>query len=113
MDEAVQEYIDAIAPENRSLFDRLHRLIFEVCPDADVVLSYEMPTYKVEGRGLCVGAWKHGLSIYGWDKDRNAGLIERHPHLANDKGTIRLGHSAAADITDDELRDFVRASLHR
>ena len=33
MDDAVREYIDAIAPEHRPLFDRLHRLILEVCAE--------------------------------------------------------------------------------
>ena len=34
MDDAVRDYIDAIAPEHRPLFDRLHRLILEAQPDA-------------------------------------------------------------------------------
>ena len=34
MDDAVRDYIDAIAPEHRPLFDRLHRLILEAHPDA-------------------------------------------------------------------------------
>ncbi len=52
IDDAVRDYIDAIAPEHRPLFDRLHRLILEVRPDVAVVLSYQIPTYKVEGRRL-------------------------------------------------------------
>jgi hypothetical protein len=49
MDDPVADYIEAIDPEHRPLFDRLHRLILEVCPDAAVVLSYKMPTYKLAG----------------------------------------------------------------
>ena len=63
MDEAVQGYIDRIAAEHRPLFDRLHRLILDVHPDATVVLSYKIPTYKVGNRRLHVGAWKHVLSL--------------------------------------------------
>ena len=44
MDDAVRNYIDAIAPQHRPLFDRLHRLVLEAHPDAVVVLSYQMPT---------------------------------------------------------------------
>jgi hypothetical protein len=47
MDDVVRDYIDAIAPEHRPLFDRLHRLVHEAHPDAAVVLSYQIPTYKV------------------------------------------------------------------
>lgn len=63
MDGAVQAYIDRIAPDHRPLFDRLHRLILGVQPDATVVLSYKIPTYEVGKRGLYVGARKRGLSI--------------------------------------------------
>src|SRR5258708_20088408 len=63
MDQAMQAYIDGIAPEHRPLFDRLHRLILAAHPDAAVVLSYQIPTYKVGGRRLYLAAWKHGVSI--------------------------------------------------
>ncbi len=59
---------DGIAPEHRPLFDRLHRLILAAHPGAAVVLSYKIPTYKVGGRRLYVGVWKHGVSIYGWQQ---------------------------------------------
>ncbi len=111
MDEAVQGYIDGIAPEYRPLFDRLHRLILAAHPDAAVVLSYQMPTYKVGSRRLYVGAWKHGVSIYGWQEGRDAGFASRHPGLKTSKGTIQLGPEDAADIPDEELGDLVRAAL--
>jgi len=63
MDDAVRRYIDGIAPENRPLFDRIHRLVLEAHPDAVVVLSYQIPTYKLGQRRLFVGAWRHGISI--------------------------------------------------
>src|SRR5437588_8935538 len=64
MDDAVRSYVDGITIEHRALFDRLHRLIIESHPDAHVVLSYGIPTYKLGKRRLYVGAWKHGVSIY-------------------------------------------------
>jgi len=111
MDQAVQDYIDAIAPEHRPLFDRLHRLILGEHPDAAVVLSYQMPTYKVGSRRLYVGTWKHAVSLYGWQQGRDAGFTDRHPDLRASKGTIRLRPDDAAGIPDNELRDLVRAAL--
>jgi hypothetical protein len=111
MDEAVQVYIDGIDPAHRPLFDRVHRLILAAHPDAAVVLSYRMPTYKVGRRRLCVGAWQHGISIYGWQQDRDAGFTDRHPELRTSKGTIRLRPQDAAGITDDELGGLVSAAL--
>ena len=61
MDDAVGAYIDAIPPEHRPLFDRIHQLVLAAHPDAKVVFSYQMPTYKVGRRRLFVGVWKHGV----------------------------------------------------
>ena len=111
MDDAVRDYIDAIAPEHRPPFDRIHRLVLEVHPDAAVVLSYEMSTYKVGRRRLFVDVWKHGLSIYGFQQGRDGGFTARHQELQTSKGTIRLRPDDADAIGDDELRDLVRATL--
>lgn len=111
MDDAVRDYIDAIPKEHRHLFDRLHRLILEVHPDAAVVLSYQIPTYKVGRRRLFAGVWKHGVSIYGWEEGRDAGFSTRHPGLRTGKGTIQLRSEDADAIPDDEFRDLVRAAL--
>jgi uncharacterized protein YdhG (YjbR/CyaY superfamily) len=111
VDEAVQAYIDGIAAEHRPLFDRLHGLILEVHPDADVVLSYDMPTYKVGRRRLFLSVWKHGVSIYGWRRDHDAGFTARHPALKSGKSTIQLRPADAAGIPDDEFRDLARAAL--
>ena len=70
MNAEAQTYIDGIAPEHRPLFDRVHRLILEAYPEADVVLAYGMPTYRVGDRRLHVGVWRHGISVYGWDQHR-------------------------------------------
>ena len=111
MDEAVRAYVDAIAPEHRALFDRLHRLILEAHPDAALALSYQIPAYRVGRRRLYIGAWQHGVSVYGWQADRDGGFSARHPDLRTGKGTIRLRPRDAAAIGDDELRDFLRATL--
>lgn len=111
MDQAVQGYIDGIAPENRALFDRIHRLILAAHPDAALALSYQMPTYKLGGRRLYLAAWKHGVSIYGWQKDDDGGFMSRHPELKTSKGTIQLRPDQAEAIPDEEFLGLVRAAL--
>lgn len=56
-----------------------------------------------------MGVWKHGVSIYGWRQD--GGFLARHPGLKTSKGTIRLRPQDAADIPDEEFRDFFRSAL--
>jgi hypothetical protein len=111
VDDAVSAYINDIPAAHRPLFDRLHGLILEAYPDVAVGLSYKMPTYKLGRQRLFVGAWKHGVSVYGWDEGRDAGFVARHPGLKTSTGTIRLRPEDAAGIGDDELRDLVHAAL--
>jgi len=111
MDPAVAEYINAIPSGHRALFDRIHRLILDTCPDATVVLSYKMPTYQVGTRRLHLGVWKHGVSLYGWKAQGDGGFTARHPDLQTSTGTIRVRSDAAAAIPDDDFRDLARAAL--
>lgn len=111
MSDVVHDYIDAIPAEHRPLFDRLHGLVLELHPEAKVLMLYKMPAYKVGGRRLFIGAWKHGLSMYGWSKDGDAGFTARHPKLKTSTGTIQLRPEDAAEIPDTEFRDLIRAVL--
>ena len=107
----VVAYLDAVDAEHRRLFDRVHTLVLEVQPDVQVVLSYKMPTYVAGTRQLHVGVWKHGLSFYGWQQGADGGLVARHPHLDNGKGTLRLPLAEAGGISDVELRAFLAGAL--
>jgi uncharacterized protein YdhG (YjbR/CyaY superfamily) len=107
----VQAYIDAIPPGLRPLFDRLHRLILAAHPAAEVTLSYKMPAYQAGKRRIHVGAWKHGISIYGWGADRDGGFTVRHTGLVTSTGTIRLRPEDAASIPDEEFLALARAAL--
>ena len=112
MDAAVRAYIDAIGPSQRPLFDRIERIIRSVAPDVEVVLSYNMPTFRTPaGRSLHVAAWKHGVSLYGWDEGRDGGFVERYPELSSGRGTLRLRPADAEKITDDELRAVIAGAL--
>ena len=110
MDEAVRRYRDQIASEYRPVFDRLDQLIVATCPNAEAVLSYGMPTYRIGRRRLNIGVWQHGLSLYV-SPNRDGGFSGRHPELAAGKGTIKLRPQDAARIGDEEFADLVRAAL--
>lgn len=107
----VAAYVAGIEAASRPLFDRVDGLIRESFPEASVRLAYQMPTYDVGAHSLHVAAWKHGVSLYGWDEARDGGFAARHPELSSGKGTLRLTHDAASSITDDELTAVIRGAL--
>ena len=107
----VREYVDAIAPDVRPLFDRLHGLVLRAHPEAEVGISYAMPSYRVGSRRLHIGAWKHGVSLYGWRRDRDGGFVARHPGLSSGKGTIRIRPRDGAAISDEEFTALLGGAL--
>ena len=111
MDDAVQAYVEGVPAQHRALFDRVHGLILAARPDAAVSISYGIPTYQAGGRRLYLGAWKHGVSLYGWGQDRDGGFGARHPDLVTGKGTIRLRPEDADAISDGELQALVEAAF--
>ncbi len=111
MDQEVADYIAAIPTGHRHLFDRVHRLILEACPTAEVVLSYKMPTYRVGPRRLHLAVWRHGVSVYGWKAQGDGGLTRRHPELRASTGTIRIRTDQGTTVTDEELRELARTVL--
>jgi hypothetical protein len=107
----VRDYIDAIPDEYRPLFDRIHRLTMQAAPHAVTSLAYGMPAFSAGRRRLSVGVWKHGVSIYGWDKERDGGFVARHPDLRTSTGTLRIRPADAEAITDDEFLALLGPAL--
>jgi uncharacterized protein YdhG (YjbR/CyaY superfamily) len=107
----VRGYVDAIPEDHRPLYDRISGLIAGAVPDAEVSLSYGMPTYRVGKRRLFVGVWQHGVSLYGWQEGSDGGFVERHPELRTSTGTIRLRPADAEAIGDDEVRELAQTVL--
>ena len=67
--------------------------------------------YRVGRRRLNLGVWKHGVSVYGWRKDRDGGFVAAHPRLSSGKGTIRISPRDAEEISDEELRALLGGAL--
>jgi hypothetical protein len=109
-EDAVRRYRDEMDGTCRPVFDRLHQLIMLTCPDAEVLLSYGMPTYRIGRRRLNIGVRKHGLSVYV-SPSRDGGFSARHPALAAGKGTIKLSPAEASLISDAEFQDLIRSAL--
>lgn len=110
MNDAPAQYIEAIDPQHRPLFDRVHALILRRHPAVCVGMSYGMPTYRLDTRSLVLGVWKHGLSFYGMEIAAAAEVVQRHG-LRTSKGTIQLRQANAAAMTDDDLAAIVDLAL--
>ncbi|MFC7524927.1 iron chaperone [Parapedobacter sp. GCM10030251] len=61
----VDEYLATITDNSkRALLDQLRRTIKHTVPDADEVISYQMPAYHYKGILIYFAAWKNHWALY-------------------------------------------------
>lgn len=108
MTESVQTYIASVTDERRQLFDRLQALILGLYPDAEIALSYGVPTYKTPTGRVHLGYWKHGVSVYPGSRPIPA-FQAACPAIKTSKGTISL--KLSDDIPTEALTAAIRAAV--
>jgi uncharacterized protein YdhG (YjbR/CyaY superfamily) len=89
---SVNEYLASQPRASRALLTRVRNAIRKAIPAAEEVISYQIPAYKLHGRGvISFAGWKEHFSIY----PANARLVaafkdELKPYEVNNKGTVRF-----------------------
>ncbi len=86
----VHDYLSAVPPEKRAALETLRSTIKSIVPDAMEVISYDIPTFKLNGRMLVsYAAFRHHCSFFP-----GAGPIEMHAKdlasFQTSKGTIQF-----------------------
>lgn len=86
----VQEYIASLSPVAKAVVKELRQTIKQVAPTAEDMISYNMPAFTLDGKGLIwYAAWKEHVSIYPRTRVMEKAIKE----LANyegAKGTIKF-----------------------
>ncbi len=88
---SVDEYIAARPEAVRGALKRVRSAIRKAVPEAEEVISYKMPTYKLPGGPvLYFAGWKQHYSLYPATGRLVAALQEDLAPYRVDKGTIRF-----------------------
>lgn len=87
---SVDDYI-ALQPKTaRGLLERVRTTIRKALPGAEELISYTMPTYKLQGRPVIgFAGWKKHYSLYGATATLTALKDDLVPYEV-EKGTIRF-----------------------
>jgi uncharacterized protein YdhG (YjbR/CyaY superfamily) len=116
----VAEYIAGFPRSVQTVLRRVRSTIRKAIPGAEEALSYQIPTYRLNGRVvLYFAGWKEHYSLY----PSNARLVaafkrDLAPYEVNDKGTIRFPLSrpvpvkliaGIAKFRADEVREREKA----
>lgn len=63
--EQVDDYLAALEPADRQALEELRRTILEIVPEADQVISYKIPAFRVDGEIVAgFAAFKNHLSYF-------------------------------------------------
>lgn len=104
---SVDAYMASLPEDRRAVMEELRRTIRAAAPEADEVVSYNMPALKLGGRFLVsYEAFKRHYSLFPWSDEMVAHLgDELRPHAVG-KGTIRF--AADEPIPLDLVRRIVK-----
>ena len=83
----IDEYLEALSDEKRRALERLRKIIRTAAPRAEECISYGLPTFRLDGRGIaCFGAAANHCAIYGAVEDFKDELVA----YDTSRGTIRF-----------------------
>ena len=87
----VDEYIAAQPDESQAVLQQVRRAIRKALPNAEEVISYQVPTYKTNGGYVVYFAgWKEHYSMYPASDDLVAAFRSELTPYRVSKGTLRF-----------------------
>ena len=87
-----QDYLDQVAvPEQRAALERLRQTIKKLVPEAEEVISYQLPTFRVRGKKLlALGAAAKHCALYPMSGTAVQAHSSELSGYSTSKGTIRF-----------------------
>jgi uncharacterized protein YdhG (YjbR/CyaY superfamily) len=108
-DPAVRNLVEAVSGERRSLYGELHRLIMGMYPDAEIFISYGVPTYKAKSGRVGLGYWKEGVSFYPFGGSYLDEFKANYPAIKTSKGSINFKVSDKVPVA--ALKQVIRHAI--
>jgi uncharacterized protein YdhG (YjbR/CyaY superfamily) len=88
--EAVDAYIESFPRPVQMALGRMRRAVLHAVPDADQVIAYDIPTFKLAGRNIVhIAAWTEHVGLYPAPSGIDA-FAERTAPYRSGKGTLRF-----------------------
>jgi len=109
MNEGVQRYFDSVPAERKPVFEKLQALILSLCPDAEVVMWYRVPTYRAKSGWVALAYHRNHVSLYTDRVDHIAELKAKHPATKTGKGCISFRDGDPFPVAD--LKKVIRHAM--
>ena len=86
----IDEYISTFPVDTQVILEKMRQAIQKAAPDAVETISYNIPTFDLNGKHLVFFAgWKHHISLYPIPAGDEA-FQQELSHYKRAKGTIQL-----------------------
>jgi uncharacterized protein YdhG (YjbR/CyaY superfamily) len=86
---SISEYISLFPEGVRAILEELRGVIAEAAPEAEEAISYQMPTFKLNGNLVHFAAFKHHIGFYPGASGVAAFEQELSPY-GHSKGSIQF-----------------------
>ena len=86
----IDEYISTFPEETQAALEKVRQAIHNAAPEATETISYDMPTFDLNGKHLVFFAgWKHHISLYPTPAGDEA-FLQELAHYKRVKSTIQF-----------------------
>jgi len=109
MNKDAQHYLDAVPAERKPLMEKLHSLIVGLYPNADLDMSYRMPTYKAKGGWVALANQKHYVSLYTCGAHHLEKFKQKYPAIKTGKGCINFKVTDSIPVT--EIKKVIKHAI--
>jgi len=110
---SIDEYISAFPAATQEILQELRRRVLAALPDAQERISYQIPTFAVDGQYVIyMAGWKHHVSVYPVPRGDDALDADLAPYLSG-QSTIKLPLREAVpwDLVDRAIAAQVAARV--
>src|SRR5688572_20949776 len=106
--EQVDAYMSKLEPDRREALEKLRAMVFETVPNVQETIQYGMPTYELNGAGICAFAsQKNYISAY-----MDPALVEKHKsELGADCGKSCVRFKRLNDQLAGTLRTILKETV--
>ena len=87
--QTIDEYISKFPEKTQKILQKLRKIIINTAPDAIEAMSYQIPTFKLNGNLVHFAAYKNHIGFYPTPSGIEAFKQELSPYEVS-KGTVRF-----------------------